>query len=174
MNKKNISTTVLAAALVLALASWSVAGPGYGRGGCGGSGWGANPYSELTPEKQAAVETIYAKYDGQLDELRDAMFAKHATLEAMINGGKADEKKIASLVTEMRTLRDKMHDLRTAMNDELVKETGIAPRGGFGRGFGRGNGPESCPGYGQGGYGQGGYGQGNCGQGPCSGFGGRS
>jgi zinc resistance-associated protein len=173
--KKNITTSVLAAALVLALASWSVAGPGYGRGGCGGAGgpgWGQNPYAQLSPEKQQAVQKIFEKYDAQIDDVRDAMWTKHATLQAMINGGKADEKKIGSLVTEMRTLRDTMRTLRTAMSDELVKETGIMPRG-----FGRGAGSEGCPGFGQGGMGQGsmgagpGNGLGNCdGTGPCGQF----
>jgi zinc resistance-associated protein len=166
MTKKNITTSVLAAALILALSSWAIAGPGYGRGGCGGPGWeGQNPYSQLTPEKQAAAKAIFDKYDAQIDTVRDTLWTKHATMEAMINGGKADEKKLGALVSDIRTLRDKMQELRASMHEELAKETGIEPR--FGR-QGRGGGPESCPGYGQG-YGRG---QGcDGGIGPCGGRG---
>lgn len=159
MTKKNITTTVMAAALILALSSWAIAGPGSGRGGCGGPGWGQTPYAQLSPEKQAAAEAIFAKYDVQIDEVRDALWTKHATMQAMINGGKADEKKLGVLVGEIRVLRDKMRELRASMDDELVKETGIMPRAGrFGRGFG----PDCGSGYGPGngsGYGPG------CGQG---------
>lgn len=147
MTKKNITTTVMAAALILALSSWAVAGPGYGRGACGGPGWGQTPYAQLSPEKQAAAEAIFAKYDAQIDEVRDALWTKHATMQAMINGGKADEKKLGVLVGEIRVLRDKMRELRASMDDELVKETGIMPRAGR---SGRGLGPDCGPGFGQG------------------------
>ncbi|WP_285905330.1 Spy/CpxP family protein refolding chaperone [Pseudodesulfovibrio pelocollis] len=156
MTKRNITTTALAAILVLALASWAVAGPGYGRGGCGGPGFsGQNPYAQLTPEKQAAVEAIFDKYRPQMEQLRDSLWTKHATMQAMINGGKADEKKLGALVAELRSLREKMGELRADMNDELTKETGIeAPFGRKGRGFGPGFGPDGCPAFGKG-YGKG-------------------
>lgn len=151
MTKKNITTTVMAAALILALSSWAIAGPGSGRGGCGAPGWGQNPYAQLSPEKQAAADAIFAKYDGQIDEVRDALWAKHATMQALINGGKADEKKYATLVSEIRVLRDKMRELRASLDNELVKETGIMPRAGrFGRGFGPDCGSGYGPGCGQG------------------------
>ncbi|ADU63807.1 MAG: periplasmic heavy metal sensor [Pseudodesulfovibrio sp.] len=159
MTKKNITTTVMAAALILALSSWAIAGPGSGRGGCGGQGWGQTPYAQLSPEKQAAAEAIVAKYDGQIDEARDALWTKHATMQALINGGKADEKKLGALVSEIRVLRDKMGELRASMNDELVKETGIMPRAGrcgrsfgpdCGSGYGCGQGMQDGPRYGQG------------------------
>ncbi|QGY40092.1 periplasmic heavy metal sensor [Pseudodesulfovibrio cashew] len=157
MTKKNITITSLAAVLVLAMSAFAFAGPGYGRGGCGGPGYGQGAaYTQLTPEKQAAVDKIYEKYDGKFDELRTEMWTKRATLQAMINGGNADEGKIGKLTTDLTNLRDKMWDLRKSMSDELVKETGIE---GFGYGYGRGacsgfrgaarsNG--DCPGYGQG------------------------
>ena len=140
MTKKNITITALAAVLILAMAAWATAGPGYGRGNCGGPGYGANSaYSQLTPEKQAAVDKIYEKYTPKFTELRDQMWTKHSTLQAMINGGQADEKKIGKLTAEITTLRTQMRDMGQAMSDELVKETGITA----GRGYG------SCPAYGQ-------------------------
>jgi len=114
MSKKNITITALAGVLVLAMAAMSFAGPGYGRGfgGCGGPGSGPNgAYSQLSPEKQAAVDKIYEKYDAQFDELRTAMWTKHSTLQAMINGGDANEKKIGKLTAEISDLRTKMRDM---------------------------------------------------------------
>jgi len=139
MTKKNITIAALAAVLVMAMSAVSFAGPGYGRG-CDGSGPGVG-YSQLTPEKQAAVDKIVDSYSKQFTELRDQMWTKRATLEAMVNGGNADEKKIGSLVSDISGLRTKMRDLRDKMSDELEAETGIA---GFARGA-------SCPGFGPGG-----------------------
>lgn len=157
MTKKNITITALAAVLVLAMAAWSVAGPGYGRGGCGGPGYGANSvYSQLSPEKQAAVDKIYEKYNGQFTELRNEMWTKHSTLQAMVNGGDADEKKIGKLTAEITELRDKIWNVRQQMSDELVKETGITAGGGYGSCPAYGQ--ASCPGGGQGrGFGRGMY-----------------
>ena len=121
---RNITITALAAAMVLTMAALSFAGPGYGRGG---PGYGAkSAYSQLTPEKQAAVEKIYEKYDAQFTELRNRMWTKQSTLQAMVNGGNADEKKIGSLTADISNTRTQMLNLRKTMSDELVKETGIA------------------------------------------------
>ncbi len=57
MTNKNITTIALAAVLVMSMSAFAFAGPGYGRGNCGGNGYGVNSaYSQLTPEKQAAVD----------------------------------------------------------------------------------------------------------------------
>lgn len=153
MTKKNITITALAAVLVMAMTAISFAGPGYGRGGCPGSGPGVG-YSQLTPEKQAAVDKIVESYSKQFTELRDQMWTKHATLQAMVNGGNADEAKIGKLTSEISGLRTQMWDLRDKMSAELEAETGIA---GFARGA-------SCPGGGQ--RGQGRYMQQGRGMGP--------
>lgn len=162
MTKKNITITSLAAVLVLAMAAWAIAGPGYGKGyGRGGCGNGANSaYSQLTPEKQAAVDKIVEKYSDQFSNLRTEMWTKHSTLQAMVNGGNADEAKIGKLTTELRDLRDKMVDLRAKMSDELVAETGIQSFGAAG----------GCPAYGQGNRNANCYGQGKRGE-NCSGGG---
>ncbi len=158
MTKKNITITALAAVLVLSMAAWAVAGPGYGRGGCGGPGNGGGAgYSQLSPEKQVAVDKIVEKYAPQFTELKTAMWTKHSTLQAMVNGGDADEKKIGKLTAEVTQMNTQMRDLRSAMSEELVKETGITSGGGYG----------SCPSYGQascpggGGGNRGGYHGGN-------------
>ena len=172
MTKKNLSVTTMALMLVLAMAGFAAAGPGYGpgngRGGCGAWGAQAGPqgwYGQLTPEKQAAVQKIFENYRPKFDEVRTSMQAKHNVLRAMVNGGQADEQKITKITQDISNLRDKMFNLRQALNNDLSKETGInvAQMGrGFGPGQGRnfncagsaGYGRGDCPGYNQG-YGQG-------------------
>lgn len=158
-NTKNITITAISALIILSMASMAFAyGPGQGRGMGRGDGYHHNrAYSQLTPEKQEAVDAIYEKYSPKFDELRTQMWTNHSVLQAMINGGNADEKKIAKLTSEMTDLRDQMRDTRDAMRAELEKETGIVAFGG--RGNGRGYNGGDC-GFGQG-YGQG-RGQGNC------------
>jgi len=149
MTNKNITTIALAAVLVMSMSAFAFAGPGYGRGNCGGNGYGANSaYSQLTPEKQAAVDKIVDKYAVQFKDLRTEMWTKHATLQAMINGGNADEKQIAKLTAGIAELRDKMWDTRDKMATALEKETGIVTGNGFGSCSRYGQ--ASCPGYGSG------------------------
>jgi len=153
--KKNITIAATAAFLILAIAAMAVAGQGYGQGqGRGMYKNGNSAISQLTPEKQAAVDAIYEKYTPKFTELRNQMLTKHSTLQAMVNGGQADEKKIGQLTTDISDLRDKMIDLREQMGDELEKETGLVA---FGRGQGRG-----CGGSGYQARGCGGQGRGNC------------
>ena len=172
MNKQNIAIAALAAFLVISMTAMAFAAPGQGRGANRGNGFQCNgAYSQLTPEKQQAVDVIFDKYEPKFDELRTQMWAKHSVLQAMVNGGDADEKKISGLVADITKLRDQMRDTRDAMRAELEKETGIVGFGGRGRGGcgyvqGRGQG------YGDGSGKRMGYnqsrGQGNCiGAGPC-------
>jgi zinc resistance-associated protein len=151
MSKKNITTSALAVALVLSMAAFAVAGPGYGRG-CGGPGYGPNSaYVPLTPDQQAAADQIIEKYDAQFDELRDQMWTKHSVLQAMINGGNADEKKIGKLTSDISSLRKQMWDMRNAMSAELVK-AGVPAGRGLGNcpGYGRFSGDDDGPGCGRG------------------------
>jgi zinc resistance-associated protein len=169
MSKKNITISALAAALVLSMAAFALAGPGQGRGfsgPCAGPGYGPGAmYNQLTPEKQAQADAIVDKYEPQFEAVRNQIWVKRSTLQAMINSGKADEAAIAKLVEGISEQRSKMFELRKAMGDELVQATGIAAFGdcprrgpGYGRGYGPGMGDGSGParGYGQGmGSGQG-------------------
>ncbi|MEZ7198756.1 Spy/CpxP family protein refolding chaperone [Pseudodesulfovibrio karagichevae] len=156
MSKKHITIPALAAVLVLGMAAFAVAGPGHGyAGACGGPGYGPGAaYSQLTPEKQAEVKAVADKYEPQFETVRNQIWAKRSVLQAMVNGGQADEKAITKLVTDISSLRNKMRDLRAAMSDELVKATGIT---GFGTcaGYGRGYDADDAPGQGRGMYGQG-------------------
>lgn len=158
MTKKNITSMALSMVLVLAMAGFAAAGQGYGRGACGGQG-SRGLYSQLTPEKQVAVDKIVESYRPKFVEVKTSLQAKHAVLQAMINGGQADEQKITKLTQEIGKLRDRMVDLNKAMRAELTKETGLemgagrgcGPRNGQGLNCGgAGYGPENCPGYSQG------------------------
>ncbi|MGE4423763.1 MAG: Spy/CpxP family protein refolding chaperone [Pseudodesulfovibrio sp.] len=159
MSKKHITISALAAALVLSMAAFAVAGPGYGHGyagACGGPGYGPGAaYSQLTPEKQAEVKAVVDKYEPQFETVRNQIWAKRSTLQAMVNGGQADEKAITKLVTDISSLRNKMGDLRAAMSDELVKATGIAAFGTCPGPYARGYDADDAPGQGHGMYGQG-------------------
>ncbi|XXJ21068.1 Spy/CpxP family protein refolding chaperone [Desulfovibrio caledoniensis] len=141
MSKKSISISALAAVLILGLAAFAVAGPNAGRGfagPCGGPGYGP-AFSQLTPEKQAEVKAVIDEYQPQFETVRNRIWAKQSVLQAMINGGQADEEAITKLVTDISSLRNKLRDLRVDMSDKLVKTTGIASFGACpGPGYGRG------------------------------------
>ena len=155
MSTKHISISALAALLVLGMAAFAVAGPNSGRGfagPCGGPGYGA-AYSQLTPEKQAEVKAVVDEFQPQFEAVRNQIWAKRSVLQAMINGGQADEQAITKLVNDISSLRNKMYDLRSAMSDKLVKTTGIAafgtcPGPGYGRMYG-----DDGPGHGMRGHG---------------------
>ena len=168
MNKQNITIAAMAAFLVIGMTAMAFAGPAQGRGNNRGYGYHQNMWSQLTPEKQQAVEVIVNKYDAKFDELRTQLWAKHATLQALVNGGNADEKKIAGLTADIAKLRNQLRDTRDNMRAELEKETGLVA---YGPGFGGCSGFAGGRGYGMGGnYGHmgGGYGMGN---GPGMGYG---
>lgn len=151
MTQKTITITTLSAFLMLAFAVTAFAGPGYGQRGFAPNG----PFSQLTPEKQEEVKKIFDKYDAEFDGLRVKMQTKYAVLQAMVNGGEADEAKIGKLTQDISDLHNKVRDTREAMAQEVEKTTGLKfplGRGGCQSGCARGGqgGPQQCPGYGQG------------------------
>ena len=156
---KKMMIVPLSALLILALSSFAFAyGQGKGRG-CNGNGQGMRAaYSQLTPEKRAAVDAIFAKHRGEMVELRNAMLTKRTVLEAMVNDGNSNEKKIGKVVNEISELRVKMQELRDKTFSEVEKETGLVMNRGFGPGgqCGFGAGPQGgagrgdCPGFGSG------------------------
>lgn len=176
MNTKNLNIAAMTAVLVLTISAMAFAAPGQGRGKARGCFQQNGAYSQLTPEKRQAVDAIIDKYNVKADELRASIWVKHSVLQAMINGGDANEKKIAGLVADITKLRDQMRDNREAMRAELEKETGIVafggrgfrPGQGRGPGMGNGQGPGMGPGMGRGMGLNSGLGQGDCiGAGPC-------
>lgn len=150
------SRTIIGLAALLAVLL--VAGSALAAGPKGARAAGADPYARLTPEKQAAVEKIFAKHKDKLAELHEAAWDKQTELSALVRSGKAERKDIQDLVAEIGKLRKEIWTHHQALRDDLAKETGIRPHG---RGFGGGEGP--CGG-----------GAGPCGggMGPCGGMGG--
>ncbi|WP_018123793.1 periplasmic heavy metal sensor [Desulfovibrio oxyclinae] len=145
MTKKTLIFSIVAIAM-FSMAAMAYAGPGYGRGGgCGGPGMGSGHgyghgngfYSQLTPEKQAAVDGIFEKYRAKQIELRDKARAAHIKLEAFANSGNPDEKRIDALVADLTDIREQMWDNRAAMSKEIEAETGLRfdGRGRRGGGF---------------------------------------
>lgn len=157
MTKKNILILSIAVTALLAMSAMAYAGPGYGRGGCGGSGMNNELYSQLTPEKQDQVNKIFEKYHTKQLVLRDKMEANEIKLEAIANSGKVDEDRIDELVTEKSKLRTQMWENRQAMAKEIEAETGLRFTGCAGRGSGYyfGNGGDMGSGMGYGRHGRG-------------------
>lgn len=148
MTRKTLIFSIVAIAM-LSMAAMAYAGPGYGRGGCGGPGMGYGQgyghgyghgngyYSQLTPEKQAAVDGIFDKYRAKQIALRDKARSTHIKLEALASSGNPDEKRIDELVAELTKVREQMWNNRAAMSKEIEAETGMRfdGRGRYGSGF---------------------------------------
>jgi len=108
-------------------------GPGM-MGGYGGYG-----YQTLTPEKQAAAQKIYADYYAQTNTTRQQLIAKQYELNALLYGGKADDKKVQELTKEVNDLRAKLYEAQVDLQKQLAKADIPVMGGGMG-GIGMGPG----------------------------------
>jgi len=125
----------LSALLLLGLAGTIGAqmGPGM-MGGYGGYG-----FQTLTPEKQAAAQKIYAAYYAQTNTMRQQLIAKQYELNALLYGGKADDKKVQELTKEISDLRAKLYEAQVDLQKQLAKAD-IPFMGGGMYGYGMGPG----------------------------------
>lgn len=161
---KKITLASLAVIAVLAISSMAFAGPGQGHMGRNGQ---PGMWNNLTPEKQAEVKKIFDAHREKMDGLRDQLWAKHTTLDALVDSGKATKSDIESLVSDMVKIKRNMDRERDALSTELEKTTGLRFFGGpgfgcGGPGFGQGYHHRGFKGHGRGmgpGYGMMGYGQ---------------
>lgn len=158
--------TILSLTLVLAIAFAAIAfaapienGPNDPKGSNGPA------RVELTPEQQEKAQVVFDKYHDDMVNIREDIWAKQTTLEALTTSGKATKSDIVELVEDISKLRTELQTKRDAFQGELEAATGIKT-GGFGRGFGGGRG-SGCSGSG------GGRGPGNS-SGDCPGGGGCS
>lgn len=137
--RTNRATIMMAAflAVILVAGAALAAGPKAQRTGP------ADPYTRLTPEKQAAAEKIFDKHKDKLADLREAMWAKQTELNALVQSGKAEKKDIQDLVAEIAKLHKDQRTERNALRDELTKETGIKA---YGHGRGECGGMGGCGG----------------------------
>ncbi|MCM0755623.1 periplasmic heavy metal sensor [Desulfovibrio aminophilus] len=151
----------LALSMVLGLAAASYAFGGYGHGM--GPGYGMmNDYAQLTPEKRAAVDKLFAEHRKAVQPLRDELFIKQAELDAVERQQNPDLNAVRTLAKDITVLRGKLADQRDAFRAKVEKETGIemGPGRGYGMGYGHGYGHD---GYGMG-YGRGMGSGGGCGR----------
>ncbi|MGE4504828.1 MAG: periplasmic heavy metal sensor [Desulfovibrionaceae bacterium] len=134
-NKRN-TTIALATVLALVLAAAAWAGPGHGQG----RNSHANAYAQLTPEQQAAADTIFDKYRTKMGELREKLWLKQAELDALVDSGAATRGDIKELVGDIGELRADLFEQREAMSEELeaagISFWGMGGRGCSGGGYG--------------------------------------
>ncbi|MFU2208983.1 periplasmic heavy metal sensor [Solidesulfovibrio sp. C21] len=114
---RKLLATTFALAAIIVFGSWGSAGAQMGPGMMSGYG-----YQNLTPEKQAAAQKIYGAYYSQTRALRQQLVAKQYELNALIYGGKADDKKVQELTGEVSQLRSKLYEAQVALQRQLAKE----------------------------------------------------
>ena len=124
---RNTLAAVLTLVLFIAL-SGAVFAQGHGK-----------KMGALSPEKQAAVEKAHDEFAAATADLKKQIFAKESALNAEIFGEKTDEKKVASLVSEINELNSKVYAEQVKLHKKMAQE-GIVPEPGHGKKSGMG-----CP-----------------------------
>ena len=112
-----LSLAALAALAVLSLASLALAQP-WGRGpGAGLAG--------IPAEKQEQVAKIYAEGRQKLYELESRKWDRQAELNVLLAAPKPDASKIESLAKEIGNLSSMAYQERVALQQRILKETGV-------------------------------------------------
>lgn len=152
MNTRTMMAGLAVTTLILGSATGALARGHYNnyRGNdCGGNvgncyygGYGAG-YSNLTPEKQAAVEKLVQQHVDQVEPLRQKLDAKTLELQALSNNANAKPEAITKLAEEIADLRAQMRkagqDFRGVMENETGIQSGMRGMGNkMGRGMGDG------------------------------------
>ena len=135
--RKHVHGLTMALALVAVLGFSGLANAQMGgHGAMGGQAMmGGNMYG-LSPEKQAAVQKIYADNYTATAQLRQQLFAKQSELNAQLYGGATDDKKVQALTKDINDLNAKLFDSQVSLKRQLAKE-GV-PASGIGTGGGCG------------------------------------
>ena len=117
----------LAALAVLSLASLALAQP-----------WGRGPGAGIPAEKQEQVAKIYAEGRQKLYELESRKWDRQAELNVLLSAPKPDSAKIESLAKEIGNLSSMAYQERVALQQRILKETGVnlPLAGGYGPGGG--------------------------------------
>jgi Spy/CpxP family protein refolding chaperone len=170
---KKVSLTILAAVLIMAMATLAFGygrgrdqggrERGFGRGPCAMEGRSAAADLNLTADQDTAIRSLREAHVKEIKPLRDKMFSKKGDLRLLWREKTPDQGKIAAAQKEIRSLRDQMQDKATANRLALLKvltpeqQSKVQTHGGrgFGQGAGKGNGQRGggpgCgggPGYG--------------------------
>ncbi|MDL2210444.1 periplasmic heavy metal sensor [Desulfovibrio sp. OttesenSCG-928-O18] len=123
----------------------------YGHGGPGYYGGG---YQAIPPEKQQAFDTLRREHFDKIQPIREQIWAKQTTLDALSANAKTEPKDITNLVNEISALRNQLFAEKKAFADRVKKETGLDLPYGMGPG-GKYYGHKERRGYGHGGHGRG-------------------
>jgi hypothetical protein len=108
----------------------------------------------IPQEKREAVFAVLKEHRAKTQELREQLWVKRTTLEALSGNPKVEPSELVKLVTEMSALRIQLKKERVALAERIEKEFGIQMPSG--KGFGMGHGPKGFKGHGGHG-GHGGY-----------------
>ncbi len=142
--KLRLMTVSLAAVALLASASLALAQP-YGRGP---HAWMAG----LPQEKQEQVAKLYSEGRQKIYDLESRKWSRQAELNALLTSDKPDSSKIEALAKEIGNLSSMIYQERVALQQRILKETGVnlplaggPGRGGCPGGGGYGYGPGGCP-----------------------------
>ncbi|MBT8764481.1 periplasmic heavy metal sensor [Desulfohalobiaceae bacterium Ax17] len=140
MNLKNAKVIFMAILAVLMVSSLSFASPS-GHGQRGGMMGGAavmpgyqGMYAQIPREKQEALQKIYQKHSGVIQNIFQKLYSKQLRLKAALLDEKIDMKKVNSLVDDISDLRAKLLKEQVSMQIELKKGGFIFPM--MGRGMG--------------------------------------
>lgn len=154
--------------LILAMPLTSQArsfGPDGSGGPSGFGGW----CQSLPQEQRDVVWKMMGEHRDKIEPIREQLWIKSRTLDALSGNSKAEPKDIQALVTEIASLRSQLRAEHKAFTERVKKETGLDMPG-FGYGMGGGHRFGGGKGMG-GGYGCGGYGGGRHGGGHGGGWG---
>ena len=101
---------------------------------------GGHPFMDLSPEKRTALTALAKEHREKTFPIREQLWAKATTLNALQNNPKMDPQQVTALVNEMTALRGKLHTERLAFESKVKKELGIDLPAGMGGGMGMGGG----------------------------------
>ena len=94
-----------------------------GSGMMGGQGMmHGNMMTGLSPEKQAAVQKIYADFNAGTASLRQQLTSKQYELDAQLYSATPDDKKVQALTKEVSDLRAKLFEAQVNLQSRLTKE----------------------------------------------------
>ena len=116
---------------------------GYGQGQGGpGYGW----HQSIPQEQREAVWKLMQQHREKMQPIRDKLWTKSRTLDALSANPNVQPKELTALVDEISGLRAQLRDQHKAFADQVKKETGVDMPGAW-CGMG-GGGPKGHRGYG--------------------------
>lgn len=119
--KRTVTTALIAAFLMVFGLSTGAFAQGMGHMGMGHMGMGMGG-TQLSPEKQAAIQKIYQEQGQTVFNLQQQLMAKQYELNAQLSSPTPDEKRTPALTKEVADLNGKLLDARASLQKQLAKE----------------------------------------------------